>query len=401
MINSRVPSNLLVSRIATDIIKQQNSLAAVQEQISTGKKINRPSDAPAETAHLISMEETLSRLDQYTKNSSIAESNLSLEEGALAGSTEALNRIRDLALRSQSSLADDGFREELNTEIKLALEGLYTLANSRDSFGNYLFAGSNIYQQPFKPGNPVSYSGSDESSSMEIALGRTIETGDSGVDVFMRIRNGNGDFQTSATATNTGTGTISTGAVTDTSLFTGSEYEITFTSPTSYDVIDSASGAVVQSAQPYQENTRIDVDGMMMAISGVPDTDDSFSIRPSEYQDMFSSISKLIDAIDVAPAGPSDSARQLAAISTSINDIDNALNHLNTKRSSVGTRLNSIDNSRDENENISLQIDRIKQDVEDVDIADAITRLQTQANSLEILQKSFTRIEGLSLFNFM
>ena len=77
MINGRVPSNLLASRIANDIVQQQNSLADIQEQISSGKKVNRPSDAPAQAAHLLTMRETTSRLEQYSENSSIAESQLS------------------------------------------------------------------------------------------------------------------------------------------------------------------------------------------------------------------------------------------------------------------------------------------------------------------------------------
>ena len=101
------------------------------------------------------------------------------------------------------------------------------------------------------------------------------------------------------------------------------------------------------------------------------------------------------------PGNSADAARNNSDINTAINQIDNALNHINTTRATVGTRLNSIDSSRDENENITLQIARVKQDVEDVDIADAVTQLQTQANSLEILQRSYARIEGLSLFNFL
>lgn len=401
MINTRVPSNLLVSRIAIDIVQKQSALADVQEQISTGKKINRPSDAPAEAAHLLTMKETTNRLEQYTKNSSIAESQLALEEGALAGTTTALTRIRDLALRANSGIINEGFRQETNAEVKLKLDELYSLANSRDSFGNYLFSGSNIHQLPFKPGSPVTYSGSDETTKMEIALGRTIDTGDSGIDVFMRIRGGNGDFQVSSEPGNSGTGIISSGAVSDSTAFQGGEYEIAFTSATNFDVIDLATGATVLSGEPYESGAKIEINGMMTSITGEPDTGDTFKLEPSKYQDIFSSVTKLVDALDVSPQTPADKARMRADIDAAMVEIDNALDHINTMRSRVGTRLSSIDSSRDENESVGLQIERTKRDVEDVDIADAVTRLQMQANSLEILQKSFTRIEGLSLFNYM
>ncbi|MFK8083257.1 MAG: flagellar hook-associated protein FlgL [Granulosicoccus sp.] len=401
MINTRVPTNLLLTRIATNIVQKQNDLADVQEQISTGKKINRPSDAPAEAAHLLTMKETTSRLDQYTKNASIAESQLSLEEGALSGTTSALNRIRELALRASSGLNEDGTRTDTSAEVKLILDELYTLGNSKDSFGNYLFSGSNIFQLPFKPAEPVVYSGSDETTKMEIALGRTIETGDSGIDVFMRIRNGNGDFQVGSNPTNTGTGVISNGAVSDSTLFQGNEFDIVFNSPISYDVIDRDSGAIVQAAQPFETGSKIEIEGMITNIYGRPEAGDTFSIEPSEYQSVFTTVSKLITALDNKPATPGETSRTRAEISNSIAEIDNALAHVNAMRSRVGTRLSSIDSSRQENENVALQIERTKRDVEDVDIADAVTRLQMQANSLEIVQKTFTRIEGLNLFNYM
>ena len=401
MINTRVPSNLLVSRVATDIVKQQNSLAEIQEQISTGKKVNRPSDAPAESAHLLTMNETVSRLNQYNKNSSIAESQLSLEEGALVATTTALTRIRDLALRANSGQVNKGFREEINSEVKLKLAELFSTANSRDSFGNFLFSGSNIAQQPFKSGLPVVYSGSDDTAKMEISLGRTITTGDSGIDVFMRVRNGNGDFKTSADETNNGTGIISWGAVSDTSLYQGEKYTISFTSPTSYDVIDRASGAAIATAQPFQDDELIEFNGVTTRITGTPDTGDSFFVDPSGNQDIFSTISKLVNALDEEPFSESEQSRMRANIDDAMGEIDNALDHVNTIRASVGSRLSSIDASRDENSNIELQIERTKRSVEDVDIAEAVTQLQTRANSLEIIQASFARIEGLSLFNYM
>jgi len=401
MINTRVPSNLLVSRVAIDISQKQNALANIQEQISSGKRINRPSDAPAESAHLLTMKETVARLDQYTKNTSIAESQLALEEAALAGTTAALNRVRDLAIRARSGQVNAEFRQEINSEVKLILDEVYTLANSRDSFGNYIFSGSNIHQQPFNPGDPNSYSGSDESKKMEIALGRTIDTGDSGTDAFLRIRNGNGDFKVGFSPANTGTGRIDWGAITDATLFQEREYEITFTSPNNFNVTDLSTGTVIQSGQPYTTDAVIDINGLTAKITGQPETGDTFQIEPSTYQGVFKTVSNLIDALDSTPLTPGETTQMRAGIDDAMGEIDNALNHINTVRARVGTRLDSIDNSRIENENVALQIERTKRDVEDVDITEAVTQLQMQANTLEIMQKSFARIEGLSLFNYL
>jgi len=401
MINSRVPSNLMISRIASDIVQKQNALANVQEQISSGKKVNRPSDAPAESAHLITMRETINQLGQFTKNTAIAESKLSLEEAALSGTTSALNRVRELTLRASSDIVGSSFREEINSEVKLIRDELFTLANSQDSFGNFLFGGSNIQQRPFSPGDPVEYAGSDETTKLEIALNRTIVTGDPGTDVFMRIRKGNGSFQVQADTTNTGTGTIERGSVSDPSVFDGGNYQIAFTGPNSYDVINSDSGAAIQTGQAFKAGKTIEINGMSTLIEGKPQAGDTFTLSPSQNTDVFSTISGLIDALDRTPTNAAQKSQMQADISSSLGEIDNAMAHINTMRARVGTRLSSIDSSREENANVALQIERTKTTVEDVDIADAVTRLQTQANSLEILQKTYTRVEGLSLFDYM
>ena len=401
MISSRIPSNYLISQIATDIVQKQSDLAQIQEQISSGKKVNRPSDEPAYSARILSMREATEKLEQFDRNSSAAEAQLSLEEGALDGVVNNINRIRELALSVNSGVVDDVTRQAVNAEVKLQLDELYTLANSRDSFGNFLFGGSNNQTGPFAKGDPVVYNGKDDSTDLTIGLGRKVKTGDSGIDVFMRIRNGNGTFSTAPDAANTGSGVISQGAITDHSQFDGSTYRLQFTSATTYDILNDTTGGTVSTGNTLSAGDPIEFNGMRTTINGSPASGDSFVMEPSQYQDLFSTVSRFVNAIDQNPTTAAESAKLTQAVNDTIVNLDVSLDHINTVRAGVGARLNSIDSSREQNSNVQLQIERILSDVEDIDIAEAVTNLQTQANTLEILQKSFSRIEGLSLFNFM
>ncbi len=316
MITARVSSNLLTSRIASDIVQKQNELAKVQSQISSGKRVNTPSDDPAQAAHIVKMQEAEKRLDQYQRNASSAESQLTIEESALTGTANILMNLRDLALSANSGITDDYTRAAHNAEVKLGLDELYDLANARDSFGNYLFGGSNTETPPFSSGSPVTYHGTDDAQQLTIGLGRTIQSGDSGIATFMRVP----------------------------------------------DVAQATSGG---------------------------------------NQDIFTTVSKFVEALESSPVTDAEITAMQQSINDTIANLDSGLDHINTARARVGTRLNSIDNSREENANITLQIERTRAEIEDIDIAEAITNLQTQANSLEILQKTYTRIEGLSMFNFM
>jgi flagellar hook-associated protein 3 FlgL len=401
MISTRVSSNFLASRVAQDIVQKQQNLANIQEQISSGKQVNRPSDEPAYAARILDMNEATSKLDQYNRNASAAEAQLVLEETALTGVTNSLNRIKELALSANSGAVDDYSRSAVNAEVKLRLDELYEFGNSRDSFGNYLFGGSNSQTPPFAKQSPVIYTGGDETYDLAVSNGRKVQTTDSGKDVFMRIRNGNGNFAVSSDIGNTGTGIIHQGKVSDHTVFDTIPYRIEFTTQSTYDVYNDSTGTLLSSSNAYEESAPITINGMQTSISGSPTTGDVFNLSPSANQDIFSTVSKFVTALERSPTSVSESARMTQDINETLNSLDAALDHINTIRASVGTRLNSLDTIKDENSNIKLQLQRILSDVEDIDIAEAVTNLQQSANSLEILQKSYSRIEGLSLFNYM
>ncbi|MGQ7848501.1 flagellar hook-associated protein FlgL [Granulosicoccus sp. 3-233] len=400
MISTRMSSNILASRIATDLVQKQNELARVQEQISTGRRINTPSDDPAQSAHIVKMQEAESQLSQYQRNASIAESQLSLEEAALTGTANTLLRIRELALTANSGAVDDTTRAAHNAEVKLRLDELYDMANAQDTLGNYLFSGSNTQTQPFTRDPEVRYNGSDDAQLTSIGLGRKIQTGDSGADAFMRIRNGNGTFQVEMDAANTGTGTIAQGSVLNRSEYENKPFDITFSTPGTYDIIDTSTGTTLQSGA-YESGGSIEFNGITTSISGNPQTGDVFHVAPSSNQDIFTTVSNFVDMLDSSPSSEAERARMQQDIDVLIGNLDLSLDHINTVRAQVGTRLNNIDSSREENADITLQIERTRAEVEDIDIAEAITSLQTQMTSLQVLQQTYGKVESLSLFNYI
>ena len=397
----RISSNQIAHRMSSEMMQRQVDIAKSQEQIASGKRVNRPSDDPAVAGQLLGIEEASNRLQQFDRNSIAAESRLALEETAIAAVSETLMRLRELALTANSGPVDDATRSAIGAELKQRTDELYDIANSRDANGDYLFSGSNSNIQPFHRQVPVTYAGSDDSNRLPIGLGRQIQLGDSGADVFQRIRNGNGTFQTSMSSTNTGSSIISEGGVTDLSTYTNSQYEVRFTSPTLFDITNTDTGTVVQSGVNYQSGDAIEFEGLSINITGSANTGDSYVIRPSENQDIFSMVNAFTMAMQNSPVTTAEQATQQQDVNAVIINLDQALSHLNNKRSLVGARLNSIDSARNENEAVNLQLNRTQADLEDADITDTIIQLQTNINSLETLQKTYARVENMSLFMFI
>jgi flagellar hook-associated protein 3 FlgL len=84
-----------------------------------------------------------------------------------------------------------------------------------------------------------------------------------------------------------------------------------------------------------------------------------------------------------------------------IEDTLRAIDHLGDFRTRVAARQNAIDNHRNLNDNIVLQSNKTLSEVQDLDFAEAVSRMNLQLVSLQASQQSFSRIQNLSLFNFL
>ena len=400
--NTRIPDTLNASRVAGDIRRQQEAIAEVREQLSSGKRVNRPSDDPARAARLVEIGTARSRLEQFDRNVSAAESRLALEESALTSVTDTLARVRELALSANGGTLGERDRDTLRTEVLGRLDELHDAGNARDAGGDYLFAGSRSGTRPFeRAGDATTFHGNDVARELPVGVSSTVASGGSGLDAFVRVPTGNGDFAVGADASNTGTGLVSAGSVTDRTAFRGADYRIEFTSAASFDVVDADSGATVLAGEPYADGATVAFEGVTTSIGGAPAAGDVFTIESGERRNVFDTVARLADLLGEPADTPAGQTRLKQGLASALDDIDRAMDGIDTVRGSVGTRLQVLDSSREENAGIGLELDRTRGEIEDVDIADAVTRLESRAFALEVLQKSWSRVENLSLFNYL
>lgn len=109
-------------------------------------------------------------------------------------------------------------------------------------------------------------------------------------------------------------------------------------------------------------------------------------------------------AIDATLADTSTDAARIASqalFKTAISEVDGGLLHLSTVRASVGTRLAKLDDVETRLSGIDLQLQQTLSDVRDLDYAESISRLQLQSLALQAAQSAFSKVQGLSLFNYL
>jgi len=82
-------------------------------------------------------------------------------------------------------------------------------------------------------------------------------------------------------------------------------------------------------------------------------------------------------------------------------DLQLAMGHLGNFLSAVGGRLNAIDSQKLLNSDIVFQGQKTLSDVQDLDFAEAISRMNRQLTSLEASQQSFAKVQSLSLFSYL
>ncbi len=84
-----------------------------------------------------------------------------------------------------------------------------------------------------------------------------------------------------------------------------------------------------------------------------------------------------------------------------IGNLDVAMGHIVDKQATIGARLNATESQGNVNEDYLVQLASTLSDTQDLDYTEAISRLQQQQTGLQASQQTFTKIQGLSLFNFL
>ncbi|MCC7413384.1 MAG: flagellar hook-associated protein FlgL [Gammaproteobacteria bacterium] len=399
----RIASEQLFQRSLSLMLQQQADVVRTQNQISSGKRILSPADAPADAARVLDISQTLAATDQYQTNAGIATVRLEQADSVLTSVQNALQRVRDLALQGRSAQNSAADRTFIAAEVRERLDELVGLANTRDANGEYVFAGFSSDAVPFTrdiAGN-VTYAGDAGRRELQIGAERRIADREPGDAVFMAIRNGNGKFVTDPAPTNTGTGVIAPGSVTDPATYQAHDFRIVFSAAGTFDVIDDTTATTVLAAQSYVAGASINFNGLAVEIKGTPAAGDTFRVGPSRNQSVFTTMQKLVTALETPFTSPAVEARFAHELNRTLTDIDQALEHVLSDRTSIGARLKAIDAQKVVNDDLSYQLTSVRSSLEDVDIVEASISLNRGILALQAAQQAFARTQQLSLFNYL
>lgn len=381
------------------LMSRQSTLSTTQEQMTTGKRVNRASDDPAAAARSERAQAAVSRSTANQRAVDASNTAMTLTDGALSDAVGLMQQAREAMVSVGNASYSDSERADVANQLASIRTQLLGVANRSDGNGNYLFGGQSASQAPFAdvPGG-VQFQGTSGASQAggSDALPLTLD----GRSTWVQARTGNGVFSASAVTSN-GSAWIDTGTVTNPSLVTGSTYSIQFSvagGNTTYSVLKDGA-ATAQTNVAFKPGQAVQVDGLSANISGQPAGGDAFQLAPSTPNlSVFDTLDNAIAALKT----PNRSSSQIAQTNVvNLASLDSVMGQLSSARSSVGATLNQAEAATGRISAQKLASQTEQSNAEDLDMTQAISDFSNQQTGYDAALKAYSLVQKLSLFNYL
>ncbi|MCX7169982.1 MAG: flagellar hook-associated protein FlgL [Proteobacteria bacterium] len=192
----RISTGMIFNNGVRAIQSRTSALLLNQQNIASGRRMLSPADDPVAAARALEVNQAKAINSQYGVIQGDARSTLGLVDGQLSSASDLLVRVRELAVQAGDGALSASDRKSISSELRARFDELIGLANTTDGTGQYLFSGYQGSNKPFagSVANGVVYQGDEGQRALRVSSSRNLPVSDSGNDIFMNIKNGNGIF---------------------------------------------------------------------------------------------------------------------------------------------------------------------------------------------------------------
>ena len=163
---------MLFNQFTNSLSKNLSKLSKSQVQLSSGKRLTKPSDDVIAARGAMAYKVSINKLDQFNRNIDEGMSMLGLTETQLSASRNILNRARELAVAESNDTSTGDTREMTSYEIQNLFNELVGIGNTKLK-NRYIFSGYLNSTQAFDASGV--YQG--DTNSLEVYIGEGIKTG--------------------------------------------------------------------------------------------------------------------------------------------------------------------------------------------------------------------------------
>lgn len=400
---ARVGSSDAYASAINNIGSRQSRLTQLQSNLTSGKRVLKPSDDPTAAAQA---ERAITRSAQVTiqqRALSLQKDNMAHAETVLGQASDTIQSFRELLVQAGNGANTASDLGTITSQLVTLRNQLLSYANTTDANGQALFGGLGSTATPFIEPNAtagVVFAGlGGQSRGTDLTIPNTID----GQAAFANVNPGSGAFAIMASATNTGGATASAATIntpTSPNVLAGDSYQINFTSATTYTITDLSANPPTTSATQTMSGSTVTFGGatnndQQMTITGTPAAGDSFTAKPK---------ASIFDVMDTAIAGiknATSGTSAQASVSGSLAALDNAYVAVQAARGLAGDYLNQADVIDTNQQSKAVQLESDRSRAEDLDMLQGISDFQNQTTGYQAALKSYAQIQSMSLFDFL
>lgn len=406
----RISTGQLYDRSIRAVLDNQDDLSNVQQQLSTGKKLLRPSDDPVGSAQVIRLTEEIDLIAQYKKNNNLLTNSIEQEETILGNVTNNIQRARQLMIQAGNGILNVDDRKAISIEIGQIRDQIFDAMNSQNANGEYIFAGYQSATPAFTytagaAGNKYSFEGDEGINDIRISNTFSLAMNNSGQTVFEDVY-----ARLDSNITSTSGVTSATTEIKEQKEFdqfhkqnydpvspANNEFQISITGANEVTITNVGLGTVV-GTQPYTSGSPFEFKGQQFSIEGNVGDSVNFNLQKPEKKNIAETLNDFY--INLRDENISDSDYALA-ISDALIGVDNSLTSIGDSVSLLGGKLNVAQSVFASNLDLEISNKTARANIEDVDYAEAVSELSKQEAALQAAQATFAKVTGLSLFDYI
>ena len=181
----RITQKMMIDTVARNLSGNLTRLMELQSQMSSSRRIQKPSDDPMGVTRDLSYRAQLADIDQYKRNISWGKSWLGMVEQTLGGVGNFINQAKEIATALSNDTYDENARRSAAREVESFVERLLAAVNSK-SEDRYIFSGHRTRTEAFRASSAgVVYMGDQGQTQIQIAAASLVQVNQTGSEVMM------------------------------------------------------------------------------------------------------------------------------------------------------------------------------------------------------------------------
>lgn len=385
----RITFHEVNANLQYNIMRNYNKLATLQEQIATGRRLNKPSDDPVDVTNDLGLRSNIQALGQYKRNINDGIAFMGVTDTALTSMNELMQRVKELGIQASNDTYSAAERSFVADELSQLTRQMITLINTTYK-GDFIFGGANTRTPPYTV-EAGTFTNAVDNTTYPLGVAIPVEDN----SVAPPILN----------TTNLMPKTVVV-EVGGTTLKEGVDYEMDYNNGT---ITPLAGGAFAALPAP-PASTTLSIRFEWIKKADVPNTD---IVRREIEQDVATQINTFADQVFDDPVNQTNLVDALTAfgqslvqnnpadLRDSLTNIEFVFKNILSAEATNGSRMNRFELTRTRTETQIIEVTRLQSELEDADMAEVVTEFSLLQNVYNASLKAGASIIQPSLVDFL